>query len=346
VTGDNCPVMLKISSFCRQTALAAMLLGSAGAAGAQSQASQEKPGVISITSENDLFGGTDRNYTNGLRLERFGPADRVFPLLRSAADLVPFIDLEQTELRQGFGFSHAIFTPEDITLKTPDPADRPYAGWMSVSATAVASNPHSQDIVQLNLGVVGPAALGEFIQTNYHDLINAVDPQGWSSQLHNEPGIELIAQRTQLFDGPDLIFGLETDYGVNFGGALGNVRTYASTGAMARIGYDLSSDYGPPRIRPALSGAGIFEPGQPLGGYLFIGIEARAVGRDIFLDGNSFRDSPSVEDRRPFVGDIQAGATLHYRDIQLAFTFVQRTEQFKAQAGPQRFGAVSISVAR
>lgn len=303
-------------------------------------------GVISVTSENDMFGGTDRNYSNGIRIERVSAADRVFPLLRESADLIPGLDLERVRLRQGFALAHAIYTPEDISAPVPDPDDRPYAGWLHVSGTVVASDENTQDALQLNLGIVGPSAGGEFVQTNWHELINGVEPRGWDSQLRDEPGIELIAQRMQMYDGPDLPLGLETDIGLHFGGALGNIRTYAATGAMARIGFDLNADFGPPRIRPALSGAGVFRPDQPLGGYLFAGADVRAVARDIFLDGNSFRDSPSVDDRRIVVGDIQAGVAVHYRQLQVAFTYVHRTEQFVAQAGPQRFGAVSISLSR
>ena len=94
--------------------------------------------VYSLTSENDIFGGTDRNYTNGFRVERVSEANRVHPWLREAAKLSPFIDLNQTELRQGLAISHAIYTPEDIEAETPDPNDRPYAGWFSVSGTVVA----------------------------------------------------------------------------------------------------------------------------------------------------------------------------------------------------------------
>lgn len=312
---------------------------------AEAPGSRQGAGVTSMTSENDLFGGTDRNYTNGLRVERMGPSNDVHPLLRRSAALVPFIDLEQTELRQGIAFAHAIYTPEDIEAVDPDPADRPYAGWLHVSGTAVASNETSQDVLQLNLGWVGPGAGGEFVQTNWHELINGVEPRGWDHQLPDEPGIELIAQRVQRFDGPPLPFDIESDYGLNFGGALGNVRTYASAGVMARLGRDLHADFGPPRIRPALSGAGVFTPGRNLGGYVFAGFDVRAVGRDIFLDGNTFRDSPQVDGRRSFVADIQTGLAVHYKQVQLAATYVHRTEQFVRQDGPQRFGAISISIA-
>jgi len=37
--------------------------------------------------------------------------------------------------------------------------------------------------------------------------------------------------------------------------------------------------------------------------YLFAFVDGRAVGRDIFLDGNTFTDSHSVT-RKTFVGDL------------------------------------------
>jgi lipid A 3-O-deacylase len=302
-------------------------------------------GVWSLTSENDLFGGTDRDYTNGIRIERVSPEDRVLPILDWAARRVPLLDLERRKLRQGLALSHAIFTPNDISLRTPDPDDRPYAGWLYVSGTVVASDENIQDVLQLNLGVVGPAALGEFVQTNWHDLIEEDKPKGWGHQLRDEPGVELIAQRMALYEGPRLPLGLETDYGMHAGGAVGNVRTYAATGLTGRIGWDLGADFGPPRIRPALAGAGTFSPQQAVGGYLFAGLEGRFILRDMFLDGNAWRDSPRVSDRNKLVADAQAGAAIHVENVQLAFTYVHRTEEFQRQAGPQRFGAVSISVA-
>ncbi len=305
-----------------------------------------KSGVWSLTSENDIFGGTDRNYSNGLRIERVSPTNQVNPVLDWVADRIPVLDLDRTQLREGWALSHAIFTPEDISAVVPDPNDRPYAAWLYVSGTVVATTGDIQDVFQINLGVVGPSAQGQFVQENWHKLIAIAEPRGWDSQLKDEIGFEIVAQRLRRFDGFDLPFGLKTDYALHGGATLGNVRTYGALGATARIGWDLGSDFGPPRIRPALAGAGTFEPGQPLGGYIFAGFEGRAVARDMFLDGNLWRDSPRVTGRRDFVGDMQFGIALHGGDVQVAFTYVHRTEEFTAQAGPQRFGAVSISLAR
>lgn len=339
----------------RAAVLAALFLSMTQVFHAFAQEVEEAPtraaGVWSLTSENDLFGGTDRNYSNGLRIERVTPANQVTPALKWVADRIPLLDIERTELRQGFALSHTIFTPEDIEAVNPDPNDRPYAAWLYGSATVVGTTRLGpgqmvQDVLQVNLGVVGPSAGGEFVQRNWHDLIEEVEPEGWNQQLKDEVGIEITAQRMRQFKGLELPFGLKTDHALHGGVTLGNVRTYGTLGGMARIGWDLNSDFGPPRIRPALAGAGVFEPGQDFGGYIFAGIEGRAVARDMFLDGNLWRDSPRVTDRRDYVGDAQLGIALHQGDVQVAFTYVHRTEEFVRQDGPQRFGAVSISIAR
>lgn len=329
--------------------LAALVAAFLLPAQAFADAPKKKPAVTSVTTENDFFGGgTDRNYSNGVRIERVSAADDVFPALNWVANRLPWLDLDRTDLRQGFALSHVIFTPEDIHTPAADSLDRPYAAWLAVSGTVTASDEDTQDTLQVNLGIVGPSAGGEFIQNNWHKVIGLDQALGWESQLRDEPGIEIIGQRLQTWPGPELPMGLETDFGAHITGALGNVRTYAGGGMTARIGWDLDSSFGPPRIRPALSGAGEFIPGtveDPLGGYIFVGGDVRAVARDMFLDGNLWRDGPRVDDRRTVVADLQIGAAVHYQNVQVAFTIVNRTEQFKRQKGPQRFGAISLSFA-
>ncbi len=332
----------------RGPALALGVIGCALEGGLVAAAEPDQlSGVIAVTSENDLFGGTDGNYTNGLRAEYLSEPEAARGSVRSMAGFIPGLSAERTRMRRGVGVSHVIFTPADITRADPDPADRPYAAWLALSATLIAHDDDTQDSLQVNLGVIGPLAGGEFVQTNWHDLINLQDPRGWDAQLRNEVGIEIIAERQQVvYRTRALPFGLEADAALNIGGAVGNVRTSADLGGVLRLGRTLDArEFGPPRIRPALAGAGGFQRRDGIGGYLFAGVQGRAVARDIFLDGNSFRDSRRVDDRRSFVADLQAGAAVHWESVQLSFTLVHRTEQFIAQDGPQRFGAISLALA-
>src|SRR5690606_26093169 len=130
----------------------------------------------------------------------------------------------------------------------------------------------------------------------------------------------------------------------HLGGALGNIYTYGAGGFTLRFGEDLPDDYGPPRIRPALPGSDYFRPIDWFGWYFFAGAEGRIMARNIFLDGNTFKDSHSV-DKRPFVLDLQAGLAINLGGrVRLAYTHLWRSKEFKGQDAAHQFGTLSLSV--
>jgi hypothetical protein len=90
-------------------------------------------------------------------------------------------------------------------------------------------------------------------------------------------------------------------------------------------------------------GSGFFAPTDKFTWYLFAGVEGRAVARNIFLDGNTFKDSRSV-DKEPLVGDLQWGVTLTWQGARLSYTHVWRTREFTTQDGGDQFGSISLSM--
>ena len=98
----------------------------------------------------------------------------------------------------------------------------------------------------------------------------------------------------------------------------------------------------PLRIRPAMPGSGYFSvPDKHFAWSLFSGIEGRAIAQNIFLDGNTFSSSPSVNKKR-FVADANAGISLTYGNIQTAFTLNWRSKEFYNQKNTSFFGALSV----
>jgi lipid A 3-O-deacylase len=79
-----------------------------------------------------------------------------------------------------------------------------------------------------------------------------------------------------------------------------------------------------------------------LGVHLFTAVDGRLVARDVFLDGNTFRNSQSV-DKELFVADIMAGVALEYGKFKASYSYVLRTKQFKTQQNEQIFGTISLS---
>jgi len=316
--------------------------------------------VWTLDVENDFFSrwaNDDRDFTNGFKLTWTSSAiedlSRVPDWARNLASWPSLLGPSHTgreEQRITLALGQSLFTPGDKVSRGLVRDDRPYASWLygAVSMQTThrwGDDPVRQDTLQLEIGMIGPAALGRATQNNFHDLIGGDRSNGWSNQLRNEPGVNLVVeQRYRLGKERLPLLGLEGDLIPYLGASLGNVSTYAGLGATFRIGEDLGNDFGPPRIRPSLPGSEAFSSTGDFGWYLFAGAGVMVVGRNIFLDGNTFRDSHSVT-REIIVGDFQLGFALFWRDLRLTYTHVIRSPEFREQARPHQFGAISISKA-
>lgn len=119
------------------------------------------------------------------------------------------------------------------------------------------------------------------------------------------------------------------DVSPKLGVALENVYINGAAGLTLRLGYFSEHDHGPPAIRPSFPGVDNFLEQESWAVYLFGGVEGRAVGRNLFLDGNSFdRDSPNVE-KNTFVGEARLGVATTIGAIRLAYTHVFRSQEMR-----------------
>jgi len=311
-------------------------------------------GQITAQFENDLWGsGEDQHYTHGSRISwssdnELGLVQR---LTRRAARSVPWmpeLDDQFKDVRFNAAVGQNIYTPEDISVTGLVADDQPYAGWLYLAAGAVVQQQkpgyRQIDSFELNLGVVGPSARAEQVQREVHKLIDSPLPQGWDNQLRDEPGIVLIYDRQWAIALNDATADrVEWDLTPHLGGALGNVFTHAAGGLTLRMGRNLAMDYGPPTIRPSKPGSNFFSVSHgQWGWYLFAGIEGRAVGRNIFLDGNTYKSSHRVH-RNTWVADGQIGAVVMFSRVRVAFTNVFRSKEFNGQQTPSEFGAISVT---
>ncbi len=139
------------------------LLASLATASPRPSLAAETPrgGTLSITWENDMFYSIDRHYTKGGHIS-WVPGEAVPPpgwLLKTAL-LLPWFHREG-EIRHGYALGHSMFTPSDIRNPDPDPGDRPYAGWLYVTAGLGIKADRRLDLFWLTAGIVGPASLAE-----------------------------------------------------------------------------------------------------------------------------------------------------------------------------------------
>lgn len=313
-----------------------------------------RSGTWSFYFENDLFGGTDQRYTNGVRIGWTSPALERFADENSIGALGGLAD----ELWMGHGkyernvaltLGQAMYTPTDITRSDLIVNDRPYAGWLYLGVGFIWKNEHMRDSLVLNMGVVGPASLAEETQRLVHEARGILTPRGWDNQLHNEFGIALAYEHMWRIREKHDFSSWDWDVLPYLGVTLGNVATNARAGAELRFGYNLPNDFGTAAIDPAVTTPTPLEaPGRrknwylPAGAHFFVRAEGRAVARDIFLDGNTFQASHSV-DKEPFVGDLAAGISLNWKNTALTYSYVIRSREFKGQTDAQVFGSIMLS---
>ncbi len=309
-----------------------------------------------LLEENDsLYFHSDKHYTQGLRFSFLSPSldDKSWAgELYDLAGAIPTVfGTAAHQRRVSLFFGQSIFTPKNLAIRPPDPTDRPYGGWLYVGASFLQETGRQLENLELDAGIVGPGALGRQTQNDFHQFIGVHQAQGWSGQIQNEPGLVLSYERLWRvpaisLTGADqrVVNGL--DIVPQLGGSLGNVFTYGEAGALVRVGRHLEVDYGPARIRPALSGTDYFNRDaldDELGFYLFAGAQGRAVGRNMFLDGNSFRASPSVQ-RKTLVGDYQAGLSLFWSSrLRLDVSAMRRTPEFVGQRHLDETGTAAVS---
>lgn len=282
---------------------------------------------------------TDRYYTNGLRLGwTSSPAD-VPDFLADASRAL----YGEGQTRIAFDLSQQIYTPTDTNSLVPPRGDRPYAGVLMANFTIINDKPNLRAYGSVGFGLLGPDSGGEQLQNGFHDLIGQTRNNGWNTQLKDEPLVQVVTGGT--FRLPVTQFGgLEVDALPELQAVAGNLRVYAETGAVMRLGQGLQSDYGAPRLKPGQSGLDAFTPVRPFAWYVFAGADGRVVAHDVTLEGNDFRNSLSVK-KTPFVGEFEGGVALMAFGARLTYTHVLQTQEYKHQKGGlHQFGSLALSV--
>lgn len=313
-------------------------------------------GTLSIYFENDLFAGTDRYYTNGAKigwtsadLEKYSDTPYANPLL-PLIDRIPFVNDPNYQKNLAFSLGQNIYTPDDTEAFELVEGDRPYAGWLYLGLGLVWKNADVRNSLVLNVGVVGSWSGAEETQRLVHEARGLAVPNGWDNQLHNELGVLAVYERSWRWPKHERRTGFDCEFLPHAGAALGNVYIYANLGGEFRAGLNLPDDFGTATIGPAATTSTPVEGAQratraerfDFGIYLFARVDGRAVAHNIFLDGNTFGESPSA-DRKILVADLSVGASLNYHNTKVTYALVYRSEEFEAQKEGQLFGSITLN---
>lgn len=305
--------------------------------------------AYNVTLENDVFFGFDQYYTNGIQFER-----------RYLWSETTDRELNNDRLTQAcayFGcqgfFLHTrahkvgqlMYTPADITVSSPQPDDRPWAGLLYYAQDNVLMAPSRDALTKFTfqIGGMGAASLAEQTQKAIHKVINSKTPMGWSNQAKSELGLLLGVERKFALDS---LSGGATDgwqWRSSGGWRItgGNIMTMAAAKLEFTVGKglpkleetagDIDTKMRPPVLMSAPVPLGIATDLAPTSSNelkpaaavdrtcLFpwleckasAAVEARLMAYNAFLDGPLFRDGPKV-DSRPVVVDASVSLQLRF----------------------------------
>jgi len=352
-----------------QTANSTATAPSAPAATALSPTPQFPAGLWELSHENDWFIYSDRDYTGGLRMAYTTPNysnwDSIFLIpsgLGNFSDKLSLIDSSWATVSAAIYAQINIYTPEATQLRTPNPNDHPYAGWVGLATDLIRQTDTRRSIQEINVGLVGPESGAQDLQQSFHQFIHSTDPLGWDHQIKNEPVFQYtnrqdwrIPALSNLNNAVPVTFGFDN---IAHGTVtVGNGWDYAAVGALARFGYHLPMDFGPARLRLGDVDTMPYQPGgsaagsiggwslEQLSAYVYFGAEGRAVARDITLDGNTFARSASVN-KEPLVGEFYSGLAVGYGHFRGSFMVLYETNTFRAQAQTGQWrGILTLGVA-
>lgn len=317
--------------------LAALLALAAPAAAA----AQSPVRAVEVAADNDVFNfwapvpRPDHDYTHGMRVVVDADAAPLWgryagPGLRPCTRAEP---AGRRCLATRVEVGQKIYTPRRDG-PVPVPGERPYAGWLYAAGTARVLSHLSERTVGVELGVTGPPSLAETVQTGFHEAAGLWQPEGWGGQLAFEPAVAVRAGGARLL-AEERAGGVRVaTLAPRWGAAVGNLLTGATAGVEAQLGYGVPHPWaGPARGDPRVA---VFATGAVRGEW---------VARNLFLDGNTFRDGPRV-DRLPLVGEMEVGAGVRAGGVAVAFRVVTRGREYDSEPDAHRYSTISVTYER
>ena len=189
------------------------------------------PPIVNLRVDNDLLGGQDQGYSNGVQLTLVSPNLRDYTddpcIPRLARWVNQYLNALQPDTFEQQNmiatFAQGIYTPTDFSRSDLIVDDRPYAAALLVGLGYNGREGDRLRTTQLQFGIVGPAALGKQAQDAVHGITGSEKFLGWDNQLENEPVFRIVHERMRRFSSSDGARGWGCDTITHYGGSLVNL---------------------------------------------------------------------------------------------------------------------------
>jgi lipid A 3-O-deacylase len=264
-------------------------------------------GYWRIFYDNDFIGWTDYYYTQGLNVELVKPS-----LMKNPVNKL-FFRLAKWKSKYGLALDHWGLTPFSIMADSILYGDRPYCGIISLNSFRISidQNRKRQLTTSFTIGLTGPIAGGQPLQTAVHKWMDDPLPQGWKYQLRTDLILNYkIGLEKNL---------LSTDFFLFNGNAevrAGTLHNKLSGGFNFMLG--------------KLNNPFLVQPNSNWQVYAYGSSLASVIAFDATLQGGLFNDTHpytlSAQDVKRITLQNRVGLVLNYKKIyvELAQTFLSK----------------------
>jgi len=309
--------------------------------------------------ENDGTVAKPNNASDRHRSNAIGFSVAVIPTWHETlAEALPFarsFDADAAAL--GGVIGQVLYTPADLTVPAVIPGDRPYAGHLFGGVFVQRVNDFDRDQpaghdptgllgwstfdhAQLNVGVLGPEALGEETQRDVHEVFDEIDPKGWDNQLDEGVQVQGYLRKAWRYHGQiDGAFGF--DLIPDAGLALGTTFRHAEAGLTGRIGLNLPANFGEGELMRLTAFTA-----PPPRGWMVYGY-ARGSGRVVQYNA-TIDEGPTGIESETLVGRFRAGLAAGYRsdrwNVQVGYSQTFMSEDYRQQRGADSYGLWTVAL--
>ncbi len=224
-------------------------------------------------------------------------------------------------------FGQDMYTPR-YSFITPYPVygQRPYAGWLYVSATARYGSARASNALTLEAGVTGEPSLANQLQNAVHRLFNYIPTLGWSHQIPFQPGFDVTYTHEQRIAHATIAGVPVLSVTPYVTGSAGNVLTGATAGLQGRVGYRVDAI------------------GSPFSLYALGGVREDWVWRELVLDEGTNSDPSLRVTKVPWVNQNEIGAGIRLWTIEAEYRIFQRGREYVTGPAQHTYGLISLGM--
>ncbi|MFK5855022.1 MAG: lipid A deacylase LpxR family protein [Bacteroidota bacterium] len=257
--------------------------------------------LINIVFDNDIFDNTDYYFTNGIYFELITPLANQSPLSNV------LLGLRKSKINlQGFSIRQNIYTPTNPDVVEISVGDRPFSAFLTMGQFRHSYNINKKISIKssINFGVLGPASMGDFVQSSIHNI----EPVGWTNQINNNI---IIDYQVNIEKG--IVSNPHIELNLTAGGNVGTIFNKINAGLYFRTGSFIPVFRGPSTIY------GTTTKKSNIQYWFFVSGQTNLVFYDATLQGSMFAtNSPYViqsKNINRLVVNLSVGFALYYKKV-------------------------------